>query len=107
MPPTDYPSLQPALHMQIKIGGAFPVGSLSRGTPLTVVPIVGGQVRSEEGFFFNTDSNNDNSVLPAGGGGGGGGETRLDAVLKGVGNDYVRNDPDGRRMRLDSAVICE
>lgn len=26
----------------------------------------------------------------------------VDAVFEGVGNDYIRNDPDGKHMRLDA-----
>jgi RNA polymerase I-specific transcription initiation factor RRN6 len=57
---------------------ALPVGSASRGTPLAVVPMVSGTVKSEPCF-----------------------EPALDAELNGVGYDYIRNDADGGVMRLD------
>lgn len=81
---SDYPSLQPALHLQIVIGPASPIGSLSRGTPLTVVPLISGTLVSEPGF-----------------------PVRVDARLRGQGVDYVHNDPDGGRMRLKSDLVVE
>ncbi|KIW82610.1 hypothetical protein Z517_05637 [Fonsecaea pedrosoi CBS 271.37] len=78
----DHPSLQPAFHLTIVIGAATPIGSLSRGTPLTVVPLVSGSFVSEPGF-----------------------PVRVDARLRGQGVDYVHNDPDGGRMRLRSDLI--
>lgn len=32
---------------------------------------------------------------------------RLEATVRGQGIDYVRNDPDGGRMRLDAGVVVE
>jgi len=84
-PPTTgagYPSLQPALHLQIQIGPASHVGSLSRGAPLTVVPLVSGTLRSEPGFPVD-----------------------VDAWTRAPGVDYVHNDPDGSRMRLRSDLV--
>ncbi|KIX95231.1 uncharacterized protein Z520_09148 [Fonsecaea multimorphosa CBS 102226] len=78
----DHPSLQPAFHLTIVIGPATAIGSLSRGTPLTVVPLVSGSFLSEPGFPI-----------------------RVDARLKGQGVDYVHNDPDGGRMRLRSDLV--
>ena len=46
----DHPTLQPAFHLTILIGLATPIGSLSRGNPLTVVPLVSGSFVSEPGF---------------------------------------------------------
>lgn len=51
----DYPTLQPALRLVLNIGPMMNVGSLSRGTPLTVIPMVGGRLTSEEGFEVNID----------------------------------------------------
>lgn len=81
---TDFPKTKPALHMTIKIGIPLLVGSASRGTPLTVVPITGGTVRSDPEFGV-----------------------QLDATLKGVGNDYIHNDPTGKHMRLDAHAVIE
>lgn len=78
----DHPSLTPAFHLTILIGPASPIGSLSRGTPLTVVPLVSGTFVSEPGF-----------------------EVLVNARLKGQGVDYVHNDPDGGRMRLRSDLV--
>lgn len=36
-----------------------------------------------------------------------GGVVRLEATVRGQGVDYVRNDPDGGRMRLDAGVVVE
>lgn len=35
------------------------------------------------------------------------GVVRLEASVRGMGIDYVRNDPDGGRMRLDAGVVVE
>lgn len=29
-------------------------------------------------------------------------EPKIEAVFEGVGNDYIRIDPDGKKMRLDA-----
>ncbi|RVX70178.1 hypothetical protein B0A52_05511 [Exophiala mesophila] len=79
---SDHPSLKPALHLRVLIGPAMQVGSLSRGNPLTVVPLVGASLTSEPGF-----------PIP------------IDAHMRGQGVDYVHNDPDGRRMRLSSDLV--
>lgn len=47
-------------------------------------PMVGGTVISEPGF------------TPA-----------LDAKFEGTGNDYIRNDPDGKRMRLNAHGVVK
>ena len=31
----------------------------------------------------------------------------LNAKLKGTGNDYIHNDPDGKRMRLNAHGVLE
>lgn len=46
--------------------------------------MVGGTVVSEPGF------------IPA-----------LNAKFEGTGNDYIRNDPDGKRMRLDAHGVVK
>lgn len=68
--------------MNLNIGVPLLVGSVSRGTPCTVVPITGGTLRSEPGF-----------------------ELDIDASFVGTGNDYIHNDADGRNMRLDAHGI--
>jgi len=79
----DHPSLKPALHLRVAIGNAAQVGSLSRGTPLTVVPLVSASLDSEPGFPIQIHARN-----------------------RGHGGvDYVRNDPDGKRMRLTSDLV--
>jgi hypothetical protein len=35
------------------------------------------------------------------------GVVRLEATVRGQGVDWVRNDPDGARMRLDAGVVVE
>ncbi|KAI1616976.1 hypothetical protein EDD37DRAFT_645224 [Exophiala viscosa] len=79
---TDYPSLQPALHLRVGTWSPTVVGSLSRGTPLTVVPLVGGTLVSEPGY-----------------------PVRVDASMRGNGADYVHTDPDGGRMRLRTDLV--
>jgi hypothetical protein len=37
----------------------------------------------------------------------GAGQVPLHGELRGQGLDYVRNDPDGKRMRLDAGVVLE
>lgn len=80
---SDYPSLKPALYLRVAIGNATQVGSLSRGTPLTVVPLVSASLNSAPGFPISIQARN-----------------------RGHGGvDYVRNDPDGKRMRLTSDLV--
>ncbi|KAF2838638.1 hypothetical protein M501DRAFT_1004419 [Patellaria atrata CBS 101060] len=75
---TDYPALQPAFTVRVLIDAPFQIGSASKGTPLSVVPMVGGTVKSEPGF-----------------------EPAIEAELHGVGYDYIHNDASGEHMRLD------
>ncbi|KAF2672471.1 hypothetical protein BT63DRAFT_477234 [Microthyrium microscopicum] len=75
---SGFPSLKPAFTVRAKIDPGWSVGSASRGTPLTVVPMVGGTVKSEPGF-----------------------EPAVDAELHGVGYDYIRGDATGGHLRLD------
>lgn len=58
------------------------MGSLSRGTPLTVVPLVSATLESESGF-----------------------PVVVHAEMRGNGADYVHTDPDGGRMRLRSDLV--
>lgn len=81
---SDFPTLEPAFTIHVEIDPPMGVGSSSRGTPLAVVPMTGGTMKSEPGFS------------PA-----------VDATWKGVGNDYVHNDPTGRHMRLDAHGVLE
>jgi hypothetical protein len=79
-----FPQTAPALTITVDIAVPYLVGSISRGAPLTVVPIIGGTVVSEPGF-----------------------EPRVEAKFKGTGNDYMHTDPTGEHMRLDSHVVIE
>jgi hypothetical protein len=79
-----FPKTTPALTITVNIAVPYLVGSISRGTPLTVVPIIGGTVLSEPGF-----------------------EPSIEAKFKGTGNDYMHTDPTGKLMRLDSHVVFE
>jgi hypothetical protein len=79
-----FPQTAPALTITVNIAVPYLVGSISRGTPLTVVPIIGGTVASEPGF-----------------------EPSVEAKFKGTGNDYMHTDPTGEHMRLDSHVVVE
>jgi len=75
---SDFPKLQPAMSIFVYIDPPISVGSASKGTPLNVVPMTSGTVKSEPGFS------------PA-----------LDAEFIGTGYDYIRQDPSGKHMRLD------
>jgi len=75
---SGFPSLQPAFTVRAKLDPSMQVGSASRGTPLAIVPMVGGYVKSEPGF------------MPT-----------VDAELHGVGYDYIRADASGTHLRLD------
>lgn len=103
MLPTNFPTLTPSYTFAFRIGGpTSPVGALSRGQPLTVVHIVRGTVSTEApaadggnvGAGASTGERTDGMV-------------RLEATVRGTGIDYVRNDPDGGRMRLDAGVVVE
>lgn len=77
-----YPFAVPAMTMTLEIGTPMLVGSVSRGTPCTVVPITGGKLISLPAFPIN-----------------------LDASFIGTGNDYIHNDPDGKLMRLNTHAV--
>jgi Protein of unknown function (DUF3237) len=81
---SDFPTLEPAFTIQVAIDAPVGVGSSSRGTPLAVVPMIGGTMKSESGFS------------PA-----------VDAKFKGAGNDYIHNDPTGKHMRLNAHGVLE
>lgn len=68
--------------MTLEIGIPMLVGSVSRGTPLTVVPITGGKIVSDPAY-----------------------PVQLDSSFVGTGNDYIHNDPDGKHMRLDTHAV--
>jgi len=74
---SDFPSLQPAFTVRAVIDAPLAVGGTT-GTPLNIVPMISGTVKSEPGF-----------------------EPALDAQLHGVGYDYIHNDASGETMRLD------
>ncbi|KAI9738650.1 MAG: hypothetical protein M1834_008155 [Cirrosporium novae-zelandiae] len=80
----NFPKLQPALSIKVTIDPPFGVGSASKGTPLAVVPMTGGTVKSEPGF-----------------------SPVIDAEFVGTGNDYIHTDPDGRFMRLDAHGVLK
>ena len=81
---SDFPTLEPAFTIQVVIEPPMGIGSSSRGTSLAVVPMLGGTMKSESGFS------------PA-----------IDANFKGVGNDYIHNDPTGKHMRLNAHGVLE
>lgn len=81
---SSFPTLEPAFTILVEIDPPFSVGSSSRGTPLAIVPMKEGTMKSESGFS------------PA-----------IDAKFKGVGNDYVHNDPTGKHMRLNAHAVLE
>ncbi|KAI4231970.1 MAG: hypothetical protein L6R40_007557 [Gallowayella cf. fulva] len=80
----NFPKLQPAMTMMVEIRAAQAVGSASRGTPLNAVPMTGGTAVSHPSFA-----------------------TPIDAVVDGQGNDYIRNDPSGKHMRLDAHAVLK
>jgi hypothetical protein len=54
------------------------------GIPLLVGSVSRGTVRNEPGF-----------------------PVELDATFRGIGNDYIHNDPTGKHMRLDAHGVIE
>ncbi|ETN36524.1 uncharacterized protein HMPREF1541_08802 [Cyphellophora europaea CBS 101466] len=99
--PTNFPSLIPSYTFNFRIGGgASPVGGLTRGSPLTVVHIVRGTVSTEPQPQSQSQSQSQAGRSDDG-------VVRLEATVRGQGIDYVRNDPDGGRMRLDAGVVVE
>lgn len=82
MSQSNFPTTIPAMTMTLEIGIPMLVGSVSRGTPLTVVPITGGKIVSDPAYSI-----------------------QLDSSFVGTGNDYIHNDPDGKHMRLDTHAV--
>lgn len=81
---SEFPTLEPAFTIQVAIDAPMSVGSASRGTPMAIVPLRDGTMKSESGFS------------PA-----------VDATFKGMGNDYIHNDPTGKHMRLNAHGLLE
>lgn len=81
---SDFPTLEPAFTLPVVIDNPVDVGSASRGTPLTMVPITGGSMKSEPGF-----------------------SPEIDAEIKLPGNDYTHNDNSGKYMRLNAHSVLE
>ncbi|KAI4231336.1 MAG: hypothetical protein LQ349_005688 [Xanthoria aureola] len=85
MSDNDFPTLQPAMTILVHLGGEIMgVGSASKGTPLNIAPMTGGTAVSYPEF-----------------------SPSIDAVLDSRGNDYIRNDPDGKHMRLDAHTVLK
>ncbi|KAL8942236.1 MAG: hypothetical protein Q9211_001480 [Gyalolechia sp. 1 TL-2023] len=76
------PRLEPAMRFLIEIAAPIAVGSASRGTPLSAVSMASGTAVSHPTF-----------------------KPVFDAVFEGGGTDYIRNDPDGKHMRLDAHAV--
>ncbi|KAL5117872.1 hypothetical protein ACEQ8H_004190 [Pleosporales sp. CAS-2024a] len=74
---SGYPKLTPAFTVRVNIDAPMPVGGQA-GSSLVIVPMVGGTIKSEEGF-----------------------EPKFDGELHGTGYDYIHNDASGTHMRLD------
>ncbi|KAI9871043.1 MAG: hypothetical protein M1830_003504, partial [Pleopsidium flavum] len=81
---SGFPSLQPAMTVLVSIDPPLGVGAYSKGTPLAVVPMTGGTVKSESGF-----------------------SPEIDAEFVGTGNDYIHNDPSGKHMRLNAHGVLK
>ncbi|KAE8145336.1 hypothetical protein BDV25DRAFT_144741 [Aspergillus avenaceus] len=81
---SGYPTLKPAFTVQVTIDLPLAVGSASRSSPLQVVPMTGGIVKSDPSF-----------------------STAIDAQFVGVGNDYIHADPDGKHMRLNAHGVLK
>ncbi|PGH21511.1 hypothetical protein AJ80_03179 [Polytolypa hystricis UAMH7299] len=79
----NFPRLQPAFTIQVKIDPPTAVDSASRNK-LMVVPMTSGTVKSE------ADS-----------------PLAFNGEFTGTGNDYIRMDPDGKRMRLDAHGVIQ
>ena len=81
---SDFPNLEPAFTFHVAIDPPIGVGSVSRGTPLSVVPMTDGTIKSEPGFS------------PA-----------IEAKFKGAGQDYIHSDATGKHMRLNAHAALE
>ncbi|KAK2760752.1 hypothetical protein FQN54_001988 [Arachnomyces sp. PD_36] len=81
---SNFPKLQPAFTILVEIDAPVSIGSVSKNNSLSVVPMTGGTIKSEPGFS------------PA-----------LDSKFVGTGNDYIRNDVDRKRMRLDAHGVVK
>ncbi|MCJ1364625.1 hypothetical protein MMC16_003738 [Acarospora aff. strigata] len=81
---SGFPSLQPAMTVLVTIDPPMSVGSASRGTPVAVVPMTGGSVKTESSF-----------------------SPELDAEFVGTGADYIHNDPSGEHMRLNAHGVLK
>jgi hypothetical protein len=104
----NFPVLIPHYTFRFQLGGPTnQVGGLTRGQPLTVVHLVDGSVTTiltDELAASSTVGDSGSSanniaervVIP-----------QLNARVRGQGIDFVRNDPDGGRMRLDAGVVVE
>ncbi|KAK2799338.1 hypothetical protein FQN51_007016 [Onygenales sp. PD_10] len=75
----DFPTLQPAFTIQVKINLPTAVDSVTRGRNLRITPMVSGTVKSEATF-----------------------PQQFNGEFIGNGNDYIYVDPDGKRLRLDA-----
>ncbi|KAF3480186.1 uncharacterized protein GIQ15_05533 [Arthroderma uncinatum] len=80
----DFPTLKPAFTMQVSIDPGVNVGSTAKNCSFVVVPMTSGTVKSEPGFS------------PA-----------FNGEFTGTGNDYIRTDPDGKRLRLDAHAVVK
>ncbi|KAM5507952.1 hypothetical protein McanMca71_001223 [Microsporum canis] len=80
----DFPTLKPAFTMQVLIDPPMNVGSTAKNCNFVVTPMTGGTVKSEPGFS------------PA-----------FNGKLASNGNDYIRTDPDGKRLRLDAHTVVK
>ena len=83
MTTNDFPQVVAAMTMELEIGHPVLVGSISRGTPLTVVPITGGRLSSHAAFH-----------------------TTMDFSLSPNGSDFIHYDPSGQHMRLDTRILA-
>jgi hypothetical protein len=104
----NFPVLIPHYTFRFHLGGPTnQVGGLTRGQPLTVVSLVDGTV--------TTIPSDESAATPTAGLVGPSAHRtaepviipRLNARVRGQGIDFVRNDPDGGRMRLDAGVVVE
>ncbi|KAL4791778.1 hypothetical protein BDV19DRAFT_370014 [Aspergillus venezuelensis] len=81
---SEFPSIQPAFSIKIPLDAPLAVGSASRNTPLQIIPFSSGTFKSAEGYPLE-----------------------IDAQIVGTGNDYIRADPDGGRLRLDAHGVIK
>ncbi|TAQ88528.1 hypothetical protein B7494_g3140 [Chlorociboria aeruginascens] len=80
-----FPKLIPAFIAHVVIDAPFPLGTLSKGAPLSVIPFLAenSYIKSQSGYAIE-----------------------LDSVFV-HGSDYIKQDPSGKHLRLDVSSVVK